>query len=66
MKRYAVAVLAMGLAFASTGMVAGLESVAGDSGLRTNGTDWTPQVESYVAQLVQNGVPSSGECPVSA
>ena len=68
-KRYATIVLSMGLALAATGLVAGADSAGptnggGEAPPATKG--WTPQVESYVARLVANGVPSSGECPLSA
>ncbi|MEE2767647.1 MAG: hypothetical protein VX833_00345 [Actinomycetota bacterium] len=69
MKRYATIVLSMSLALAATGLVAGTDSASPTN----NGRDvpstiegWTPQVESYVARLVASGVPSSGECPLSA
>ena len=67
MKRYGTVLLAMSLALAATGLVAGTESVASvsDGGGATVVTaEWTPEVKSYVARLVASGVPSSGECPL--
>ena len=68
MKRYGTVVLAMSLALAATGLVAGTESAApaADGGGATvvNG-EWTPVAESYVVRLVASGVPNSGECPLS-
>ena len=67
MKRYGTVVLAMSLALAATGLVAGTEGAAPvfDGGGATVGTaEWTPEVESHVAQLVASGMPSSGECPL--
>ena len=67
-KRYGTVLLAMSLALAATGLVAGTESAApaSDGGGATvvNG-EWTPEVESYVVRLVASGVPNSGECPLS-
>ena len=67
-KRYGTVLLAMSLALAATGLVAGTESAApaSDGGGATvvNG-EWTPVVESYVVRLVASGVPNSGECPLS-
>ena len=68
MKRYGTVVLAMSLALAATGLVAGTESVApaSDGGGATGETaEWTPEVESYVDRLVASGIPNSGECPLS-
>ena len=68
MKRYGTVVLAMSLALAATGLVAGTESAApaSDGGGATVGTaEWTPEVESHVARLVASGVSNSGECPLS-
>ena len=68
MKRYGTVLLAMSLALAATGLVAGLETAApaSDGGGATLGTgEWTPEVESHVARLVASGMPSSGECPLS-
>ena len=68
MKRYGTVLLAMSLALAATGLVAGTESAApaSDGGGATVGTGkWTPEVESHVARLVASGVPNSGECPLS-
>lgn len=67
-KRYGTVLLAMSLALAATGLVAGTESAApaSDGGGATVGTaEWTPEVESHVARLVASGMPSSGECPLS-
>ena len=67
MKRYGIVFLAMSLALAATGLVAGTESVnpASDGGRATAVTaEWTPEVESHVARLVASGMPSSGECPL--
>jgi len=67
-KRYGTVLLAMSLALAATGLVAGTESAApaSDRGGATLGTgEWTPEVESHVARLVASGVPNSGECPLS-
>jgi len=66
-KRYGTVLLAMSLALAATGLVAGTESVdpASDGGGATVVTaEWTPEVESHVARLVASGMPSSGECPL--
>ena len=66
-KRYGTVLLAMSLALAATGLVAGTESAApaSDGGGATVGTaEWTPEVESHVARLVASGMPSSGECPL--
>ena len=68
MKRYGTVLLAMRLALAATGLVAGTESAApaSDGGGATLETgEWTPEVESHVARLVASGMPSSGECPLS-
>ena len=68
MKRYGTVLLAMSLALAATGLVAGTESAApaSDGGGATVVTaERTPEVESYVARLVASGMPSSGECPLS-
>ena len=67
MKRYGTAFLAMSLALAATGLVAGTESVdPGSDGGRATvvAGEWTPEVESHVARLVASGMPSSGECPL--
>ena len=68
MKRYGTVLVAMSLALAATGLVAGTESAApapeGGGATVVNG-EWTPEVESHVARLVASGVPSSGECPLS-
>ena len=67
MKRYGTVLLAMSLALAATGLVAGSETAApaSDKGGATVVTaEWTPEVESYVARLVASGMPSSGECPL--
>ena len=67
-KRYGTVLLAMSLALAATGLVAGTESAApaSDGGGATVGTaEWPPEVESHVARLVASGMPSSGECPLS-
>ncbi len=67
-KRYGTVLVAMSLALAATGLVAGTESAApaSDGGGATVGTaEWTPEVESHVARLVASGMPSSGECPLS-
>ena len=68
-KRYGTVLLAMSLALAATGLVAGTESAApaSDGGGATVVTaEWTPEVESHVARLVASGIPNSGECPLSA
>ena len=68
MKRYGTVLLAMSLALAATGLVAGSEiaAPASDEGGATVMTaEWTPEVESHVARLVASGMPSSGECPLS-
>ena len=67
MKRYGTVFLAMSLALAATGLVAGAESAdpASDGGRATVvRAEWTPEVKSYVARLVTSGMPSSGECPL--
>ena len=67
MKRYGTVFLAMSLALAATGLVAGSETAAptSDGGAVTVVTaEWTPEVESHVARLVASGMPSSGECPL--
>ena len=67
MKRYGIVFLAMSLALAATGLVAGTESVdpVSDGGRATVLTaEWTPEVELHVARLVASGIPSSGECPL--
>ncbi len=69
MKRYGTVLLAMSLALAATGLVAGTESAApaSDGGGATVVTaEWTHEVESHVARLVASGIPNSGECPLSA
>ena len=66
-KRYGIVFLAMSLALAATGLVAGTESAdpASDGRQATVvRAEWTPEVESYVARLVASGIPSSGECPL--
>ena len=68
MKRYGTVLVAMSLALAATGLVAGTDSAApvSDGGGATVVTaEWTPEVESHVARLVASGVPNSGECPLS-
>ena len=68
MKRYGTVLLAMSLALAATGLVAGTESAAPASdggGAAVVTMEWTPEVESHVARLVASGMPSSGECPLS-
>ena len=67
MKRYGIVFLAMSLALAATGLVAGTESAdpASDGRQATVvRAEWTPEVESYVVRLVASGIPSSGECPL--
>ena len=67
-KRYGAVLLALSLALAATGLVTGTERAAPvfDSGGATEVTgEWTPEVESYVARLVADGVPNSGECPLT-
>ena len=67
MKRYGTVLLAMSLALAATGLVAGTESAAPASdgrGATVVAAEWTPEVESHVARLVASGMPSSGECPL--
>ena len=67
MKRYGTVLLAMSLALAATGLVAGTESAAPASdggGANVVTAEWTPEVESHVARLVASGMPSSGECPL--
>ena len=67
-KRYGTVLVAMSLALAATGLVAGTESAApaSDGGGATVVTaEWTPEVESHVARLVASGMPSSGECPLT-
>jgi len=68
-KRYGTVLVAMSLALAATGLVAGTEGAApapeGGGTTVVNG-EWTPEVESYVVRLVASGVPNSGECPLSA
>ena len=67
MKRYGTVFLAMSLALAATGLVAGTESAdpASDGRQATVASaEWTPEVESHVARLVASGMPSSGECPL--
>ena len=67
MKRYGTVLLAMSLALAATGLVAGTESAAPASdggGATVVAMEWTPEVESHVARLVASGMPSSGECPL--
>ena len=67
MKRYGTVLLAMSLALAATGLVAGTESAAPASdggGATVVAMAWTPEVESHVARLVASGMPSSGECPL--
>ena len=66
-KRYGTVLVAMSLALAATGLVAGTDSAApaSDGGGATVVTaEWTPEVESHVARLVASGMPSSGECPL--
>lgn len=66
-KRYGTVLLALSLALAATGLVTGTESAAPVSargGTEATGK-WTPEVESYVARLVADGVPNSGECPLT-
>ena len=66
-KRYGTVLVAMSLALAATGLVAGTDSAApvSDGGGATVVTaEWTPEVESHVARLVASGIPSSGECPL--
>ena len=67
MKRYGTVLLAMSLALAATGLVAGTESAAPASdrgGVTVVTAEWTPEVVSHVARLVASGMPSSGECPL--
>ena len=67
MKRYGTVLVAMSLALAATGLVAGTESAAPASdggGATVVIAEWTPEVESHVARLVASGMPSSGECPL--
>jgi len=66
-KRYSTVLLAMSLALAATGLVAGTESAspASDGGGATAViAEWTPEVKSQVVRLVASGMPSSGECPL--
>ena len=67
MKRYGTVLVAMSLALAATGLVAGTDSAAPASdggGATVVPAEWTPEVESHVARLVASGMPSSGECPL--
>jgi len=67
-KRYGTVLVAMSLALAATGLVAGTESAAPapeGGGTTVVTAEWTPEVESHVARLVASGMPSSGECPLS-
>ena len=57
----------MSLALAATGLVASTEAAAPAANSEEETVaigEWTPELESYVARLVANGVPNSGKCPL--
>lgn len=67
-KRYGVISLIMASALVVAGLVAGTESAVSSpdrAGASVVTGEWTPEVELHVARLVANGVPTSGECPLS-
>lgn len=69
MKRYGLVAAGLILAASATRLVAGTDvSVAASNDMAVTGmaNQWTPEVVSYVSQLMVEGVPNSGECPLSA